>query len=103
MVSKASDDFPEPEIPVMMTNWSRGISTSMFLRLCSRAPLTTILSMRHVLGRPILPHSAAHDVVGERQRGTKTVGARDAAPGDVVGDTVVCRGPHDGEPEGDIH
>src|SRR4026207_2559326 len=38
MVSKASDDFPEPDRPVNTTSWSRGISTSMPLRLCSRAP-----------------------------------------------------------------
>src|SRR5450432_1206871 len=42
MVSNASDDFPEPESPVITTSLSRGISTSMFLRLCSRAPLMTI-------------------------------------------------------------
>src|SRR3954468_17991059 len=42
MVSNASDDFPEPDRPVITTSLSRGISTSMFLRLCSRAPLMTI-------------------------------------------------------------
>src|SRR6185312_12464535 len=45
MVSKARDDLPEPESPVMTMSLSRGSSTSMFLRLCSRAPLTTILSI----------------------------------------------------------
>src|SRR6185436_19254604 len=45
MVSKARDDLPEPDRPVMTTSLSRGISTSTFLRLCSRAPLTTILFM----------------------------------------------------------
>src|SRR3954454_16147266 len=43
MVSKARDDLPDPDSPVMTTSLSRGISTSTFLRLCSRAPLTTIL------------------------------------------------------------
>src|SRR5215510_3655445 len=38
MVSKASEDLPEPERPVNTISRSRGISTSMFLRLCSRAP-----------------------------------------------------------------
>src|SRR5258708_3736694 len=38
MVSKASEDLPEPESPVNTTRWSRGISRSTFLRLCSRAP-----------------------------------------------------------------
>src|SRR5215469_14083461 len=38
MVSKASEDFPEPDRPVSTVRVSRGISTSTFLRLCSRAP-----------------------------------------------------------------
>src|SRR5579884_2785407 len=38
MVSKASEDLPEPDSPVITTRLSRGRSTSMFLRLCSRAP-----------------------------------------------------------------
>jgi hypothetical protein len=42
MVSKASEDLPEPDRPVMTTSLSRGISTSMFLRLCSRAPRRAI-------------------------------------------------------------
>src|SRR5258705_7046892 len=41
MVSNASDDFPEPDNPVNATRAFRGNSTSMFLRLCSRAPRTT--------------------------------------------------------------
>src|SRR2546423_2282803 len=52
MVSRARDDLPDPERPVTTTSLLRGISTSMFLRLCSRAPLTTILS--------ICPRSALH-------------------------------------------
>src|SRR4051812_45318019 len=38
IVSNASVDFPLPDNPVITTSRSRGISTSMFLRLCSRAP-----------------------------------------------------------------
>src|SRR3954471_13593509 len=38
MVSKASDDLPEPDSPVITVSLSRGISTSTFFRLCSRAP-----------------------------------------------------------------
>jgi hypothetical protein len=45
IVSNASDDLPEPETPVMTTSLSRGMSTSMFLRLCSRAPRMTILTI----------------------------------------------------------
>src|SRR2546428_3972526 len=41
IVSKASEDLPDPESPVMTVRAFRGISTVMFLRLCSRAPRTT--------------------------------------------------------------
>src|SRR5262245_23958594 len=37
-VSNASDDLPEPLTPVTTTSLSRGISTSTFCRLFSRAP-----------------------------------------------------------------
>lgn len=43
-MSKASDDLPEPDNPVITVNESRGISTSIFLRLCSRAPFMIIVS-----------------------------------------------------------
>src|SRR5208283_4095176 len=42
MVSKASEDLPEPERPVKTTSLSRGIAKSTFFRLCSRAPRITI-------------------------------------------------------------
>src|ERR1700727_404069 len=42
MVSKASEDLPEPERPVNTTSRSRGISRSISLRLCSRAPRTAM-------------------------------------------------------------
>src|SRR5260370_19465094 len=48
MVSKASDDLPEPESPVKTTSRSRGISTSMFLRLCSRAPRIAITRVSRI-------------------------------------------------------
>ena len=38
MVSKASDDLPEPLNPVITTSLSRGMFSVRFLRLCSRAP-----------------------------------------------------------------
>ena len=43
MVSKASEDLPEPLRPVITVRVLRGISTSIFLRLCWRAPRTEIL------------------------------------------------------------
>src|SRR2546423_6816983 len=67
MVSKASDDFPDPDTPVMTTNLLRGTTTSMFLRLCSRAPRMTMDSMcGTMLTRAIavvIP-SVARDLVG---------------------------------------
>src|SRR5262245_660103 len=41
MVSKANDDFPDPLTPVMMMSFPPGSETSIFLRLCVRAPRTT--------------------------------------------------------------
>src|SRR5438270_13425179 len=45
MVSKASDDFPEPDSPVKTTSLSRGMERVTFLRLCSRAPRMVIWSV----------------------------------------------------------
>src|SRR6185503_20130839 len=42
MVSKASEDLPDPDKPVMTTSESRGSATVTSLRLCSRAPVTTM-------------------------------------------------------------
>src|SRR5437867_3221692 len=43
MVSKARLDLPEPDNPVTTMSLSRGISTVMFFRLCTRAPCTAIV------------------------------------------------------------
>src|SRR6266404_3506326 len=42
MVSNASDDFPDPLKPVITVKVLRGISTSIFFRLCCRAPCTVM-------------------------------------------------------------
>ena len=42
IVSKANEDFPDPDRPVITTNFSLGISRETFFRLCSLAPFTTI-------------------------------------------------------------
>src|SRR3989442_16033557 len=44
MVSKAREDFPEPDKPVKTISRSRGSSRLTFLRLCSRAPRTISFS-----------------------------------------------------------
>src|SRR5579859_305380 len=41
MVSKASDDLPEPLGPVKTTSLPRGKDTLTFFKLCCRAPTTT--------------------------------------------------------------
>src|ERR1700681_1007051 len=43
MVSNAREDLPDPLKPVITVRVLRGISISMFLRLCWRAPRTEIL------------------------------------------------------------
>src|ERR1700754_3112513 len=53
MVSNASDDFPDPDSPVMTTRASRGSSTVTSLRLCSRAPVTTIWFWRLDIRPPL--------------------------------------------------
>lgn len=45
-MSKASEDFPEPLNPVTTVSVLRGISTSMFFRLCCRAPCTVMRSSK---------------------------------------------------------
>src|SRR5256885_14563798 len=45
MVSKASDDFPDPDNPVKTISLSRGNSSETFRWLCSRAPRITSLSL----------------------------------------------------------
>src|SRR5690606_25245963 len=42
MVSKASEDLPDPDRPVITISLSRGSRTSMDLRLCSLAPRMTM-------------------------------------------------------------
>src|SRR3990172_3070861 len=58
MVSKASEDFPDPEMPVSTTNLSRGISTVTFFRLCSRAPRTMMRSSGMLFSAPPTRHPA---------------------------------------------
>src|SRR5260221_5465468 len=55
MVSKASDDLPLPETPVITTRLFFGIEIVTFFRLCSRAPRTTMASG----SRPFTPEGVA--------------------------------------------
>src|SRR6218665_2215993 len=67
MVSKASEDLPEPERPVMTMRLSRGSLMSIPLRLCSRAPRTII--SRFWLGFGVI--ISVHGSVRARRRGGK--------------------------------
>src|SRR4051794_21527755 len=70
MVSKASEDLPEPLKPVMTTSLSRGILSVRFLRLCSRAP--------PILMKPLLTDSQfRHQTIGKPN--TKAFGAKGVA------------------------
>ena len=53
-VSKTSEDFPEPEMPVTTTSSSLGISRVRFLRLLTLAPLIEIFSFTSEFCNPIL-------------------------------------------------
>src|SRR5579863_82857 len=111
MVSKANEDLPEPLSPVITTSWSRGISMSRFLRLCSRAPLMMMRSisayMRGLAGAT--RHSVAGGSYGSvMRRGIfdcrdHAGGARDATAREVISRAVVGRGANKGQAEGDIH
>src|ERR1700682_3133916 len=53
MVSKAREDFPDPETPVTTVMALCGTSKSMFLRLWTRAPRTTIFSLADTVIRTL--------------------------------------------------
>src|SRR4051812_31118175 len=73
MVSKASDDFPEPESPVITTRESRGSSTLTSLRLCSRAPVTTMEFWREDIRPPL--------ILGSRRTGKSNLRSPCKLPG----------------------
>src|SRR6478609_11594870 len=88
MVSKASEDLPEPDRPVNTTSLSRGISTSMFLRLCSRAPRIVIarrLEAAFCCWRFALITSSILVVLKESQRRAIAPTLGHASPGTGIG------------------
>ena len=48
-------DLPDPDSPVITTSWSRGMSTSTLLRLCSRAPRTSMNFCSAMAAAPTFP------------------------------------------------
>src|SRR5205085_453156 len=83
MVSKAREDLPEPESPVNTTSWSRGISTSIFLRLCSRAPRIAITRASGRLRAPDLSNRSSIKQQCRRCEEKKAVPARTIMAGSV--------------------
>jgi hypothetical protein len=45
-VSKAREDLPDPDNPVITTSLFLGIFTSKFFRLCNAAPVIVIKSLK---------------------------------------------------------
>src|SRR5262249_41038559 len=61
IVSKASDDLPEPDTPVITTSRLRGMSQETLRRLCCRAPRIRIWSMEvDILRMRTRPNSRGH-------------------------------------------
>src|SRR3990170_2396102 len=103
MVSKASDDLPEPESPVITTSRSRGISRSIFLRLCSRAPLMIIRSaIRLVLCAAPWP-ATRNRPPGVFDRRDHAFRARLADAGDIVSGAMIGRGTNHRQSQCNIH
>src|SRR5574340_1020825 len=73
MVSKASEDFPDPLKPVITVKVLRGISTSMLFRLCCRAPCTV---MRLSLGREVSFSQRSIECGMERKTAARGIGDR---------------------------
>ena len=57
MVSKASDDLPDPESPVNTRNLFLGNFRFIFFRLCSRAPWIVMYFSSDILYYPFISHN----------------------------------------------
>src|ERR1035437_569898 len=56
MVSKGSEDLPEPESPVTTVRVLRGMATEMLRRLCWRAPRTVMWVIAMRFGSDVRAH-----------------------------------------------
>src|SRR6266446_6049268 len=80
MVSKASEDLPEPDSTVKTTSLSLGMERETFLRLCSRAPRIVIWSVGiGTLCYPLFSRHRKRPARGSHQAASRTL---DAALGD---------------------
>src|SRR5262245_29646834 len=106
MVSKASDDFPEPLKPVITTSLSRGMFSVRFFRLCSRAPP---ILMKPLLTNQISVNRQSSNLrekrLGSKENASKSAfrivecgGERSAAP--LSNDVYLQDAPSAGQPCG---
>src|SRR5436305_3805481 len=91
MVSNARLDLPEPESPVTTMRLSRGISSEMFLRLCTRAPCTPIVVRASGLRPLLFPLEAGRVPVGEERKRGEWDGAAFSPFGFVAGSRDIRR------------
>src|SRR5438105_2526006 len=89
MVSKASELLPDPDSPVITTSASRGSVREMSLRLCSRAPETTICSPAAISRAFYDPEQTFACEVGGRSRFDRRVNLVDEL--ERVGELEVLR------------
>src|ERR1700716_535614 len=66
MVSKAREDFPDPDSPVTTVRVLRGIETSTLRRLCWRAPRTVMCVMPMEVVWRCSAKSLEYGIWGER-------------------------------------
>src|SRR5438132_11354017 len=78
MVSKASEDLPDPLSPVNTTSRSRGIESVTFFRLCSRAPRMVIRSMGIGRVSPVRPDHETGGCRGDQPLAADDPGLRHA-------------------------
>jgi hypothetical protein len=68
-VSKAKLDLPEPDKPVITTKACLGMSKSMFLRLCVRAPRTDKTVLGNTGREGIMGFTGCGPAAGRRVQG----------------------------------
>src|SRR3954453_19937822 len=95
MVSKASDDFPDPDSPVKQMSLSRGRSSETLRRWGSRAPRITSLSDTPRAYRPVVACGAANPVSAGQPHDLVTPGLQ-LGGGDQLGPRPSRRQPHPG-------
>ena len=84
-----SDDLPAPDTPVTATSTPSGNATSMFLRLCSRAPFT----VSHALRLAALAQAPRCARCPTRKRPVSDAGFALSSSGRALGDDAAAQAP----------